>query len=82
MPSRPGPGPFGPGFVEHQKEFVERFQYGKQIGEILDIQNKQKNPQAQKPILLGLKSEESGNQVPNLNTFEKYEKCSRNFCAE
>ena len=35
-------------FVEHQREFVEHFQYGKQIGKILDIKNKQKRPQAPK----------------------------------
>ena len=37
-------------FVEHQREFVEHFQYGKQIGKILDIQNIQKRHQAQKPF--------------------------------
>ena len=56
-------------FVEDQREFVEHFQYGKQICEILDIKNKQKRSQAQKPILLGL---ESGNHIPLFGIFEKY----------
>ena len=34
--------------------------------------NKQKRPQAPKPIFLGLESEKSGNQVPNFENFEKY----------
>ena len=59
-------------FVEHQKEFVEHFPYGRQIGKILDIKNKQKRHRAPKHILLGLKSEKSGNQVPNFDFFETY----------
>ena len=55
-------------FVEHQREFVEHFQYGKQIGEILDNKNCQKRPQAPKPIFLGLESEKYENMVPH---FEK-----------
>ena len=51
-------------FVEDQREFVEHFQYGKQIGKTLDITNRQKRPRAPKHILLGLKSEKPGNQVP------------------
>ena len=47
--------------MEDQREFVEHFQDGKQIGKILDIQKRQKRPQAQKPILLGLVSEKSEN---------------------
>ena len=50
-------------FVEHQIEFVEQFQYGKHIGKILDIKNKQKRHRAPKHILLGLESEKSENQV-------------------
>ena len=68
--------------MEHQIEFVEHSQYGKQIGKILDIKNMQKRPQAPKPIFLGLASEESGNQVPNFEIFENYDKCSRGFYAE
>ena len=56
--------------MEHQREFVEHFPYGKQIGKILDIKSTQKRPQAQKPILLGLESEKSGNQVPFFAFFE------------
>ena len=52
------------------REFVGHFQYGKQIGKFLDIQNSQKRPQATRPILLGLESEKSGNQVPILESFE------------
>ena len=51
---------------------MEHFPYGKQIGKFLDQQNIQKRPQARKPILLGLKSEKSGNQVPHFYFFEKY----------
>ena len=58
--------------MEHQKEFVEHFQYGKQIGKILDIQNRQKRHRAPKHILLGLESEKSGNQVPHFDFSEKY----------
>ena len=58
--------------MEDQREFVEHFQYGKQIGNILDIQNRQTRHRAPTHILLGLKSEKSGNQVPNFENFEKY----------
>ena len=59
-------------FVEDQREFVEHFQCGKQIGKILDIRNRQKRHQAPKHILLGLKSEKSGKQVPNFENTENY----------
>ena len=36
------------------------------------MKNMQKRPQAPKPILLGLESEKSENQVPNFENFEKY----------
>ena len=49
--------------MEDQREFVEHFPYGKQIGKILDIKNTQKRPQAPKPIFLGLESEKSENQI-------------------
>ena len=58
--------------MEHQRKFVEHFPYGKQIGKILDIKKSQKRPQARKPILLGLESEKSGNQVHVFDKFEKY----------
>ena len=38
----------------------------------LTFKNVKKRPQAPKPILLGLGSEKSGNQVPNFGKFEKY----------
>ena len=53
---------------------MEHFPYGKEIGKILDIKNRQTRPQAPKHILLGLEYEKSGNQVPNFELFEKYEK--------
>ena len=56
--------------MEDQREFVEHFQYGKQIGKILDIKNRQKRHRAPKHILLGLKSEKSGNQVPHFEFLE------------
>ena len=56
--------------VEHQREFIENCQYGKQIGKILDLKNMQKRPQAQKPIFLGLESEKYENRIPNFETLE------------
>ena len=56
-------------FMEHQRLFVEHFQYGKHIGKILDIENMQKRQRGPTHILLGLKSEKSGNHVPNLDFF-------------
>ena len=40
----------GSTFVEHQREFVEHFHCGKQIGKILDIKNEQKRHRAPKHI--------------------------------
>ena len=34
--------------------------------------NMQKRPQVKKPIFLGLESGKSGNQVPEIENFEKY----------
>ena len=62
----------GKTYTEYRREFIEHFPYGKQIGKILDIKNKQKRHRAPKHILLGLESEKSGNQVP---FFENFEKC-------
>ena len=50
---------------------MEHFPYGKQIGKLLDIQNKLQRHRAPTHILLVLKSEKSGNQVPNFDFFEK-----------
>ena len=61
--------------MEDRREFIEHFQYGKQIGEILDIKNNQKRPQAQKPIFLGLESEKYENRIPYFDFF-KYLKCA------
>ena len=52
-------------FFRFQTKFIEHFQCGKHIGKILHIKNKQKRHRAPKPILLGLKSENYGNQIPN-----------------
>ena len=60
--------------MEHRREFIENCQYGKQIGNLLDIKNMQKRPQTQKPIFLGLESGKSENMVPIVENFEKYEK--------
>ena len=57
-------------FVEDQREFVEHFQYDKQIGKILDMQNKQNRHRAPKHILLGLESAKYGNQVPSFGNLE------------
>ena len=62
----------GKTYTEYRREFVEHFPNGKQIGKILDSENKQKRPQAQKPIFLGLESEKSENQVPACENFAKY----------
>ena len=40
--------------------------------------NRQKRPQAPKPIFLGLESEKSENQVPNFENFEQYIKDAPN----
>ena len=56
--------------VEHRREFVEKCQYGKQFGKILDTKNMQKRPQAQKPIFLGLESEKYENNIPILKTLK------------
>ena len=50
-------------YTEYRREFVEHFPYGKQIGKVLDITNRQKRPQAPTPIFLGLESENSENQI-------------------
>ena len=61
---------------------MEHFQYGKQFGEILDIKNKQKRHRAPTHILLGLKSEKSGNQVPPFDLFQKYLKFAHEISVQ
>ena len=68
----------GKNYTEYRREFVEHFQDGKQIGKILDLKNKQKRPQTQKPIFLGLESEKSENRIPNFEIFGKYIKDAPN----
>ena len=69
-------------FVEHQREFVEHFQYGKHIGKILDMTNMQKRHRAPKHILLGLKSEKYGNQIPCFYFVEKYLKFAHGISVQ
>ena len=61
---------------------MEHFPYGKHIGKILDMKNRQKNHRAPKHILLGLKSEKSGDQVPSLELFEKYIKSAHEISVQ
>ena len=68
--------------MEHQSKFIEHLQYGKQIDEILDMENTQKRPQAQKPIFLGLESEKSENQIIFFANFEKYIKSAHEFSVQ
>ena len=72
----------GKTYTEYRREFVEHFPYGKQIGEILDIQKTQKRPQAQQPIFLGLESKKNENQVSNFDLFEKHLKLAHGFSVQ
>ena len=63
-------------FVKDQREFVEHLQSGKQIGKFLDMP---KRPQAQKPILLGLESEKSKNNIIFFEIFERSMKFAHNI---
>ena len=58
-------------FVEDQREFVEHFPYGKQIGKMLDIKTSKNVPRPQNRFswVCNLK-----NQIPDLYFFEKYMK--------
>ena len=58
----------------HQREFAEHFQYGKQIGKLLDIQNRQTRHRAPKHILLGLESAKYENNIPIFENFANYMK--------
>ena len=58
--------------MEHQREFVEHFPYGKQIGNFGGPKNMQKLPQAPKPIFLGLESEKYENRIPDFENLEHY----------
>ena len=53
----------GQTYTEYRREFVEHFPDGKHIGKFVDLKNKQKRPQAKKPIFLGLESEKAENMV-------------------
>ena len=71
----------GKTYKEYQREFVEHFPYGKQIGKFLDPKNIQKRPQAQKPILLGQEYEKSENQIIFWK-FWKYMKFAHEFSVQ
>ena len=61
---------------------MEHFQYGKQFGKILVIQNRQKRHGAPKHICSGMKSEKSGNQVPHFEKFNKYLKFAHEISVQ
>ena len=61
---------------------MEYFPDGKQIGKILDIKNMQKHHRPPKHILLALKSEKSGNQVPTFENFEQYLKFAHGISVQ
>ena len=60
---------------------MEHFPYGKQIGKIMDQQNRQTRPQAPKPIFLGLEFEKSENQILNFEN-EKYLKFAHHISVQ
>ena len=62
----------GKTYKEYQSKLIENLKNGKEIHDFWTCKNVKKRPQAPKPILLGLESEKSGNQVPNFEKFEKY----------
>ena len=69
--------------MEHRREFIENCPYGKHIGKILDQQNGQERPQAQKPLFLGQEAEKHGKLVPNFEKFGKSVKdAPKKTCAE
>ena len=72
----------GKTFVEHLPEFIENCPYGKQIGNFLDQQNRQKRPQAQKPIswVWILKNLKTGFYL--LIFFEKYMKFAHEISVQ
>ena len=60
---------------------MNNFPYGKQIGKFVGQQNKQKRPQAPKPIFLGLESEKYENRIPNFD-FSKKLKYAHGFSVQ
>ena len=62
----------GKTYKEYQSKIIENFQNGKEFRDFCTYKNVKTRPQAPKPILLGLGSEKSGNQVPNFEKNEKY----------
>ena len=71
----------GKTYKEYQREFVEHFPDGKQIGKFFDQQKTQKRHQAPKPIFLGLEPEKSENEIPIFEN-EKYLKFARGFSVQ
>ena len=53
----------GQTYKEYQREFVEHFPYGKQIGEILDLENMQKRHRGPKHMFWASKSSKSSKNV-------------------
>ena len=68
----------GKTYKEYQNKFIENCKYGKQIDDFLHTKNRQKRHRAPKHIFLGPEYENSGNQVPNFDNSEKYEKDAHN----
>ena len=64
----------GKTYKEYQSKFIENCQYGKQIDEFLDMPKRPKTSTGPKTHVLGLEYEKSGNQIPNFEKIEKYEK--------
>ena len=69
-------------FITDQNKFMEHCKYCKQIGKMLDLKNRQKRPQAPKPIFLGLESEKSENQIPYFENSEKYLKFAHGISVQ
>ena len=57
---------------EYQSKCIENFKNGKQIDDFLDMPKRQKTSTGPKTLFLVLEYEKSGNQIPNLENFEKY----------
>ena len=72
----------GKTYKEYQSKFIENFQYYKQIDEFLDMPKRPKTSTGPKTHISDLKSEKSGNQVPNFENFEKYLKFAHEISVQ
>ena len=63
---------------------MEHFPYGKQIGKFLDQTNRQKRPQAQKPIswVRNLTNQKMDSKVRFFELFEKYMKFAHEISVQ